>query len=651
MITARRARRCSGATLLALTLVLLCAAGAARADTIYPDNKLTGTSFDAGLDGWTEFSNNCTLLTLLGQPVVDASEPPPLCQTRTDHAAGVGTPSGSLEQTARKAAGVGLVGLAAIFDGQAVALSPQFTPAAGGPATFAFDVRADVQALVDLTNARYNFRLLGSDGTNVLLFDEIVEDDDFSDDGSFEGRLNTALAANAVNAGVTYRLQLTTDFASTPDLRLGASLYDTLLRFDNIRLRVQDGTPTFGPATAITDPATEIEGTGATLNGRTNAQGLPATYTFRYGLAAGALNLATGPHPAGDRIDDQPRSRPVTGLTACTTYFFRIEATNARGTGTGATRSFRTDCAPNDDRVETLPVTGVGPNAATFNALINPGGQPTTYYYQYGTVASGAFGTRTPATGELSAGDGTEDVQPNSAPVGGLAPRTAYQVRVVATNPLGPPFAANTVTFTTPGLGEQGPGGATGPGGPAGPTGPAGPGGGRGPGGPAGPGSSPGGPGAPGGRGPQGPSGQTPNVSGEVEDILSSNARALIRIDSSRISVPRRGRDRGRVRVKIFCRRIAERTCSGNMKVRSVAKINPASRGSRPKRRVTFETAPVQLDEGKVGFAILNFSRQRQAVLRRFGRRGVRVTIIVSVIDAANNRQNVRRTARVLLRR
>jgi hypothetical protein len=107
-----------------------------------------------------------------------------------------------------------------------------------------------------------------------------------------------------------------------------------------------------------------------------------------------------------------------------------------------------------------------------------------------------------------------------------------------------------------------------------------------------------------------------------------------------------RGRDIGRVRVAIFCRRIAVRTCSGNMKVRTVAKINPASVGSRPKRRVTFSTSPVQLDVGKKGFAILEFNAQRRAVLRRVG--SSRVTIIVTVIDANNNRQNVRRTARVV---
>ncbi len=132
---------------------------------------------------------------------------------------------------------------------------------------------------------------------------------------------------------------------------------------------------------------------------------------------------------------------------------------------------------------------------------------------------------------------------------------------------------------------------------------------------------------------------------------MSGDPRALIRIDATRLSVPRRGRNIGRVRVKIFCRGIAVQTCSGQVKVRSLNPINPASFGfpSKPARRVTFATDSVQLDKTKVGFAILNFNAQRRSVLRRH--RSVRSTVIVSVIDANNNRQNVRKTVTVVLGR
>ena len=123
----------------------------------------------------------------------------------------------------------------------------------------------------------------------------------------------------------------------------------------------------------------------------------------------------------------------------------------------------------------------------------------------------------------------------------------------------------------------------------------------------------------------------------------------MIRVDAQRISVPTKGRNIGRVRVRIFCRQIAVRTCSGNMKVRSINKILPNSVGlpNKAKRRVTFSTAPVQLDVGKVGFAIFDFNAQRRSVLRRES--PVRAEVIVTVIDANNNRQNIRKAVTLVI--
>jgi hypothetical protein len=122
----------------------------------------------------------------------------------------------------------------------------------------------------------------------------------------------------------------------------------------------------------------------------------------------------------------------------------------------------------------------------------------------------------------------------------------------------------------------------------------------------------------------------------------------MIRIDAQTIRVPLKGRNKGRVRVQIYCRSIAVRTCSGTMKLRTISKINPQGLGFpvRPKRRVTWSTAPVQLDVRKIGFAILTFPTQRLSLLQRVSR--ARSEVIVSVIDAENNRQNVRKAVTVV---
>jgi len=622
-IEARRIQRGVGAGILALALILIAAVPIARADTIYPDNVITGSYFANGLthpggSGWTAVSNTCTLL--LG---LIPSNDPVTCNADTTHAAGIGTPPGSMQQAYQPPAnGLGPL----LFNATTLVTSSPFTigpnaPGASGRTTFQFDRRADVQAILDLGDrATYTFTLVDQTAnTRAELFKELLDDGD----NDFLGRLNDQMPN--VIAGHTYRIELSTLFDTSI---LGAALQTTIANFDNIRLRVVDGTPSFGEPGAVTDAATNITATTATLNGRVNARGLPTTFVYRYGTnATGTLpnNVpASGPpFNGGSQQEFVSRPRDITGLTACTKYYFEIEATNSQGTTTGSRVSFSTACKPT---VRTLVASGVGPDSATFNSRINPGAMATKYYYEYGTVAGGFTGARVPAAGdELTIPAGSDDVAPNSYPAGGLTKQTKYQVRVVATNSIGT-TVGNIVEFTTPGTGETGAAGGAGKDGTNGTNGTSGTNG------------------APGARGPQG---ATPNVASSIVDLLSGDKRAMIRVDAQVISVPMKGRNKGVVRVKIFCRRIAVRTCSGTMKVRTVKKINPAGFGfpDRPVRRVTFATAPVQLDVGKIGFAILTFNEQRRSLLQRITQ--ARSQVIVSVIDADNNRQNVRKDVTV----
>jgi hypothetical protein len=666
-IEARRVHRGIGGALLLLALVLLAAVPVARADTIYPDNKLSGTTFDNGsADGFTTTADSCRLLPNL----LPLALPGVVCGVEnttnpTDGANAPAVPPGSLQSQFHTAANaLAIIPPLTLIEGKGVLRSPSFTAVGTGPATLTFQRRAIFDALLAIGDqAIYNIVLVSepSNSETLLSTETITRNALLSkQDTGWEAKTGSALPT--VVAGQSYRLEIRTTFHTQ---LVVAALSTTTLRFDNISLRVADGTGTFvSPPTAVTDPASDISCTpasppavptcAATLHGRTNAQGLPSTYTFRYGKTAdlaGADTVELGPFNGGEKTTEIARSRPVSALASCTTYYFQIEARNQFNqppapSSKGGILSFSTICGPH---AVTEPATGVGPNAATLNSLINPNGLGTTYFYEYrvkGTTPWTATATRT-----LPAGN--NPIEPNSVPVGGLTKETTYQFRVTATNGLGSETGA-VLEFTTPGTGEtgpQGPPGAQGPPGPQGVPGQQGIPGPIGPGGPPGANGANGAPGAPGPAGPSGPAGPkgSQGTSGSsLPDAESSSARAMIRIDATRIVVPTKGRNVGRVRVRIFCRPIAVRTCSGTMKIRSVNKIPPQSFGFpvKAKRRVTFSTAPVQLDVSKIGFAIFDFNAQRRSVLQRES--PVKATVIVTVIDANNNRQNVRKTVTVV---
>jgi hypothetical protein len=90
----------------------------------------------------------------------------------------------------------------------------------------------------------------------------------------------------------------------------------------------------------------------------------------------------------------------------------------------------------------TGPVSGVGTTSATASGTLNPNGQSTSWYFEFGT--STAYGTRTPSR---SGGSGTSNVQV-SAVLAGLRRGTTYHYRLVATSGDGTTRGADGV-FTT----------------------------------------------------------------------------------------------------------------------------------------------------------------------------------------------------------
>jgi hypothetical protein len=81
--------------------------------------------------------------------------------------------------------------------------------------------------------------------------------------------------------------------------------------------------------------------------------------------------------------------------------------------------------------------------SATLNGTVNPEGQATTFYFEYGTTTS--YGSQTAMT---AAGAGTADLKA-TAQASSLTPDTTYHYRLVASNASGTTLGAD-VSFKTP---------------------------------------------------------------------------------------------------------------------------------------------------------------------------------------------------------
>ena len=198
--------------------------------------------------------------------------------------------------------------------------------------------------------------------------------------------------------------------------------------------------PDTSAPTVTTEAATLVTTTSATLNGTVNPGGLATTYYFEYGTTTSyGTDIPITPGSAGSGSSAVAESANLTGLTPNTTYDFRIDASNKKGTPDGLNQTFTTTGPPT---ATTNAATAVAATTATLNGSVNPDGLASTYYFQYGTTTS--YGSTTSST---SAGSGTSAVA-ESAPLTGLTANMTYDFRIVATNSAGTTDGANQ-SFTT----------------------------------------------------------------------------------------------------------------------------------------------------------------------------------------------------------
>ena len=179
----------------------------------------------------------------------------------------------------------------------------------------------------------------------------------------------------------------------------------------------------------MTKAASSIAQTTATLNATVNPNGGEVSKCeFEYGETTAYGKTASCASLPGTGTSPVAVSAAITGLTANTTYHFRISATNAGGTSKGSDETFKT--LANPPTVVTKPATSITQTTATLNATVNPnGGEVSKCEFEYGETT--AYG-KTASCASLP-GYGTSPVAVSAA-ITGLTANTTYHFRISATN-------------------------------------------------------------------------------------------------------------------------------------------------------------------------------------------------------------------------
>jgi len=188
-----------------------------------------------------------------------------------------------------------------------------------------------------------------------------------------------------------------------------------------------------------------VNESSVTLTGSVNPNGKATTYTFEYGTTA-TFGLQSAPVSAGSATTTKTVSATLSGLASGTTYYYRLIATSADGTSV----------TPGSTVVTTgvvVPPTGPVPvvsqasavkitsSSVQLNGAINPQGDPTTWYFEYGLTSN--YGLRTAPAAMAGLG-----IRPINAPIAGLRAATTYYFRLVASSANGL-YVGPSQTFTT----------------------------------------------------------------------------------------------------------------------------------------------------------------------------------------------------------
>jgi hypothetical protein len=199
-----------------------------------------------------------------------------------------------------------------------------------------------------------------------------------------------------------------------------------------------------GAPTVTTGTASSVTTASATLTGTVNADGSATVCAFQYGTSTSyGSNSAQSSDGNGTSVVDV--DTVITGLTANTTYHYRLVCSNSAGVGFGSDETF-VSTPTGSAIVVTLPASAVTSSTATLDGIVVPGDSAAACEFVYGT--STAYGAHTAAVSEAAG----HTAVVATAPITGLSPATTYHAQLICASTsayYGGVSYGGDVTFTT----------------------------------------------------------------------------------------------------------------------------------------------------------------------------------------------------------
>jgi len=199
------------------------------------------------------------------------------------------------------------------------------------------------------------------------------------------------------------------------------------------------------PPSVTIGGVSDVTATSAKVSGEVEPNGKLTAWKVEYKPQGAASWSATPRQSAGEGTDPVAVQGELTGLKPGTQYSARIHVGSSDGESVTSELSFKTLTAGPEIVRQSVVARS---DTALLRARVNPMGEETIYYFEYGPTDS--YGTKT----ETKSIPGNAEPPVVAARVTGLEPESTYHFRLVATNSKGK-AEGDDATFTTEAAGEN----------------------------------------------------------------------------------------------------------------------------------------------------------------------------------------------------